>query len=42
MERMMSQILEGEDMFDFGNVEFEVSMRHWHTDNLETEESKTR
>lgn len=27
----MSQILKGEDVFDFGNVEFEVPVRHWHT-----------
>lgn len=36
----MSQILKGEDVFDFGNVEFEVPMRHWHTYNWETEKSR--
>lgn len=40
MERVMSQILEGEDVFDFRNFEFEVPMRHWHTDNWETDESR--
>lgn len=37
MERVMSHIWRGEDVFAFGNVEFEVSVEHSRRDSRETE-----